>query len=353
MDTININTGNKYNVFVGSNLLKQSGKLISEVTESKRAIIVTDDIVNKLYSEELKKSLSEYGIEADIFEFKNGEPSKCHYTLIALYDFLCEKQITRSDFLIALGGGVVGDLTGFAAATYLRGIQYIQIPTTLLAQIDSSVGGKTAVDISGGKNLVGAFWQPKAVICDTDTLSTLSNEVFSDGMAEAIKYGVIKDEKLFEQIYSYHTGSDLSPIIKKCISIKADVVANDEFEKGERMLLNFGHTLGHGIEKYYDYKKYTHGKAVAIGMALISQLCEKYGIAKPDTYSRIINCLIKYNLPYQLDFATDDLAACSLNDKKRSQDIFNIIAVKEIGNAFILPLETNTFKEFVKGVYKG
>lgn len=351
MKKITVNTKLKYEVLIGKDLLKNCAEYITKVISSKKAVIVTDDIVDSLYADTLINNLNDAGFTVSKFVFKNGEPSKCHKTLIDLYEFLSENEITRKDTLIALGGGVVGDLTGFAAATYLRGLNFIQIPTTLLAQIDSSVGGKTAVDIASGKNLVGAFWQPKLVLCDIDTLSTLTDEIFSDGMAEAIKYGVIKNSSLFTEIATYNKGDDLTDIITQCIQIKADIVANDEFDNGERMLLNFGHTLGHGIEKYYHYEKYTHGSAVAIGMYIMTSLCEKYQICSEGEAEKIKAVLEKYKLPYKIDFSIDELISTCLNDKKRQQDTMNIIIPKSIGTSQIFSLSISDFKKFIVGDY--
>lgn len=355
MKKISVNTQSGYDVLVGTNLLENAAEYISTAVKSKKAVIVTDDIVDRLYSPVLEKSLVGAGYATDKFVFKNGEPSKCHATLVELYEFLASVHISRKDFIIALGGGVVGDLAGFAAATYLRGIDFIQIPTTLLAQIDSSVGGKTAVDIAAGKNLVGAFWQPKLVLCDIDCLSTLSGEIFSDGMAEAIKYGVIKSRSLFDKIekYSKYKSSDeLEEIITECIQIKADVVAADEFDNGERMLLNFGHTLGHGIEQHYNYSKYTHGSAVAIGMYEITLLCEKYGICEAHCAEKIKRLLIEYSLPFKIDFDINELSNVCLNDKKRQSGSMNIIIPEAVGNAKILKMPIDDFKRFILGEWK-
>ncbi len=355
MKSISVKTQNGYDVLVGTGLLENAADHISEVVRSKKAVIVSDDIVDRLYSSVLEKSLISSGYEIDKFVFKNGEPSKCHTTLVELYEFLASVHISRKDFIVALGGGVVGDLAGFAAATYLRGIDFVQIPTTLLAQIDSSVGGKTAVDIEAGKNLVGAFWQPKLVLCDIDCLSTLSDDIFADGMAEAIKYGVIKSRTLFDKIekYSeYKSYEDLEEIITECIKIKADVVAEDEFDTGERMLLNFGHTLGHGIEQHYNYSKYTHGSAVAIGMYEITLLCEKYGICEADCAEKIKRLLIKYSLPFKIDFDINELSNVCLNDKKRQSGSMNIIVPETVGNAKILKMSIDDFQRFILGEWK-
>ena len=281
MKKIRINTSSPYNVHIERGSLYKSGKIISEVIDSKKAVIVTDDTVDKLYSDILLNSLKEYDISADVFVFPHGEQSKNLHTLGDIFDFLCEKGITRSDFLIALGGGVVGDITGFAAASFLRGTNFVQIPTTLLAQVDSSVGGKTAVDIPGGKNLVGAFKQPALVICDSDTLRTLPESELACGMAEVIKYGMIRDKNLFEMCENHDMSNIhdvMDEIVYTCVDIKRQVVENDEFAKAA---LNMA--LGRGGDqavikdneqfRFYgaatkEYEKSTRVKARVVSFAL-------------------------------------------------------------------------------------
>ena len=256
-------------------------------------------------------------------------------------------NITRSDSLIALGGGVTGDLTGFAAASFLRGIDYVQIPTSLLAQIDSSVGGKTAVDIAGGKNLVGAFKQPKVVIADIDTLSTLSEDFFADGMGEAVKYGMIYSRELFDLIKSGKIKENLQKIIETCVDIKRKVVENDEFDLGLRMILNFGHTLGHSIEKYYNYNGISHGKAVATGMYLMTLAAERKGILEKNISEELKECLIVNNLPYETEVPDKELFNGAINDKKRFSDNINLIICKEIGKAEIVKMPVSDFEKLI------
>ncbi len=347
MQIITINASTSYNIYVGNGILNDSGKLISQHTQSKRAVVVTDDIVDKLYSDRVISSLEQSGITTYKFVFKNGEESKCHRTLIELYDFLSDRQITRSDFLVALGGGVVGDLTGFAASTYLRGIDFVQIPTTLLAQTDSSIGGKTAVDIKSGKNLVGSFKQPLCVVTDIDVLDSLSDDNFSDGMSEIIKYAMIKSKSMFDKLYNEDIHKNLHDVIVECINIKKNVVEGDEYDKGQRMLLNFGHTIGHSIEKYYNYTGITHGKAVSIGMCLMTEITENSGVTKSGTTDRLVECLEKYNLPVKTDIAMSELVNTCLNDKKRENDFINIIVCDDIGCSSIRKLPINEFVELM------
>lgn len=332
MRTIPVHASTDYNVLVEHGLLRQCGSLLAGAAVTRHFVIVTDDTVNELYSQDLLHALDMAGCKAECFVFPHGEASKCSGTLLKLYDFLCESGITRSDCLIALGGGVVGDLTGFAAATFLRGIRYIQIPTTLLAQIDSSVGGKTAINIPGGKNLVGAFKQPCLVVCDPDTLNTLPVHILSDGIAEAIKYGMIRDPGLFA-LLSAHTGSNVLPqadeIIARCVTIKRDIVAQDEFDTGERMLLNFGHTLGHAIERHSDFA-YTHGQAVSAGMCMLSART-----APPGVTARLTACVANYGLPADYDAPMQELTALCGHDKKRMGGELSYVVCPAIGQGEI------------------
>lgn len=345
MKTITVKASSDYNIYIERGSLETSGRIIADTVKTRRVAVITDDIVDGLYYKTLENSLSKEGFTVVKFVFKNGEASKSTETLNNIYTFLCENSITRSDCIIALGGGVVGDISGYAAATFLRGLKYIQIPTTLLAQIDSSVGGKTAIDLPCGKNLVGAFKQPACVICDPDVLSTLSSEIMSDGMAEAIKYGMIRDEQLFNLIANYNidnVNKVIDDIIYKCISIKRDVVENDEFDTGERMILNFGHTIGHAVESYYNYEKYTHGSAVAIGMCMITEKS-----CSADILDRLKKCVIDYNLPYECDAPNDELIKLCGNDKKRESSSLNYIVCPEIGNAVINKVSIAEFENLI------
>ncbi len=347
MKTITVNASSSYNIYIERGMLKNCGEIIARTVETRKVAIVTDDIVDSLYSKIVLNSLENAGFEVCKFVFKNGESSKTTETLNQIYTFLCNNNITRTDCVIALGGGVVGDITGFAAATFLRGLDYIQIPTTLLAQIDSSVGGKTAIDLPCGKNLVGAFKQPKCVICDSDVLSTLSSEILSDGMAEAIKYGMIRDRELFELIASHkleNVSEIIDEVIYQSIDIKRDVVENDEFDTGERMILNFGHTLGHAIESYYNYETYTHGSAVAIGMCMITEReCDS------EMLEKLKSCVLAYNLPVRVDAPVNELLKLCSNDKKRESGKINYIICREIGKAIIEKVTISEFDRLMEG----
>lgn len=349
MKQITVNTSQGYDIFINHGILFKCGEILSSILNTRTLAIITDDIVNSLYAETVINSLINQGFKVCKFIFSNGENSKNISVLNEIYNFLSQNNITRTDCLIALGGGVVGDITGFAAATYLRGLDYVQIPTTLLSQIDSSVGGKTAVNLDCGKNLVGAFKQPRCVICDPDTLLTLNEEQLADGMSEAIKYGMIRDESLFE-VFENHTISNImkciDEVIYRCILIKKAIVESDEFDKGERMVLNFGHTLGHAIEKFYNYEV-SHGNAVAIGMCLITERAYRAGICEENVLDRLINCIKAYNLPYELNVSMGMIVNLCKSDKKRESDSINFVICDKVGHSIIKKVSINDFQSFI------
>ena len=350
MNTITVHTSRPYDILIGHDLLKDTGSHVAAVSKCRKAAIITDDIVAGLYLETVSQSLKSAGIEVCAHVFPNGEASKNHSQLLPIYDFLIEEQITRSDLIVALGGGVVGDLAGYAAATYLRGIDFVQIPTTFLAQIDSSVGGKTAVDTAQGKNLVGAFHQPILVLCDLDTLSTLPEENWKDGIGEAIKYGMIRDAKLFEVMRSGQVKQELEYVVTRCIEIKRDVVEADERDTGERMILNYGHTVGHAVENYMNYQL-THGKCVGIGMAIITKAAAAAGMEDIALHEAVVEALKVYDMPYWLDIDYDTACNACLNDKKRMKNTLKCIIVNKIGECYIHSMPAEEFKPFVlKGV---
>ena len=341
MRTITVHASQTYDIFIENGILDACGTILKKTTKAQKTAVITDDTVDALYGARVQTALEEAGFEVIRFVFPHGECSKCAHTLNQIYDFLCENSITRTDCLVALGGGVVGDITGFAAATFLRGMDFAQIPTTLLAQVDSSVGGKTAIDLPGGKNLVGAFKQPVCVICDPRTLETLPPEFFSDGMGEVIKYGMIRDAALFDLIaaHNLHTiGGVLEQVIATCIAIKRDVVEADEFDTGERMILNFGHTLGHAIESYYHYETYSHGSAVAVGMCMMAEkTCD------PDVTDRLKKCVQAYKLPTSVPADIRQLVPLCGKDKKRAASELRFIVCKTIGKAEIHTMPLDSF----------
>ncbi|MEG0770254.1 MAG: 3-dehydroquinate synthase [Clostridia bacterium] len=343
MKKITVNAKNAYNIIIGEKTLEECGILIKQNFGDRNYCIISDDIVWKLYGAVLEKTLTENSISFKHFIFKNGEKSKNLSTANDIYNFLSKINFTRNDIIIAFGGGVVGDISGFVASTYLRGVKYIQIPTTFLAQIDSSVGGKTAVDIAAGKNLVGTFWQPSEVYCDPCLLKTLSADIFSDGASEAIKYGVIYDKNIF-QLIANDINEHLNEIIYKCISIKRDIVEKDEFDNGIRMILNFGHTLGHCIEMHSGFR-ITHGKAIAIGMSIICKYGEEYGYTKKGTYDLLTYTLRKNHLPTSYEAKLNEFIDIAKNDKKCSGDNITIAFLEQIGKATTATLPFEEFKQ--------
>lgn len=338
-----------YPIIIERGIINRVSKEVGKRYTGKKIFIITDDNVNNYYGDKVSKNLNDDGFEVKLLSLKPGEETKNFNTLQSLYNELLDFNLTRSDLIIALGGGVIGDLAGFVASTYLRGIDFVQIPTSLLAQVDSSVGGKVAVDLDRGKNLVGSFYHPKCVLIDPEVLNTLENRFFVDGMAEVIKYGCIKDEELFkylEKIENYQQlKNNMEIIIHKCCDIKRQVVENDEKDKGERMILNFGHTLGHAIEQYYNYTKYSHGEGVSIGMYVISKISEEKGLTKKGTAKRIKDILVKYNLPYNLNIDIEKtLSAINLDKKKLGNDL-NVIILDKIGSSKIYKTTAEFFKE--------
>lgn len=347
MRTVTVNASRKYNILIGSGLLQTLGQEAAEVCKTGKAAIISDSTVWPLYGKAAQNSLEKVGFEVVSFVFPAGEVSKNGATYLEILNFLAENQLTRSDCLIALGGGVVGDITGFSAATYLRGIAYIQVPTTLLAAVDSSVGGKTAIDLPAGKNLCGAFCQPRLVLCDTNTLNTLPEDIFRDGCAEVIKYGVLYDPELFSDLKNAGLSFDREAVIARCVELKRDVVAEDEFDLGSRMKLNLGHTVGHGVEANSNFTV-SHGRAVAIGMAIVSRAAAKQSICSPDTCDRILGILEQFRLPTVTDCAAEDIYRCALSDKKRSGGTVNLIIPERIGFCRIQSTPVNELKTFIE-----
>jgi len=280
--------------------------------------------VAPLYLNRVKDSLERAGFRVHSFVFPAGEDQKNGGTYLKLLEFLAARRLTRADGLIALGGGVVGDLAGFAAATFLRGIGFLQLPTTLLAAVDSSVGGKTAIDLTNGKNLAGAFYQPQAVLCDLDTLDTLPAEVFADGCAEVIKYGMIGDPALLARLETVDFRADPEELVARCVAQKRDLVEQDEFDTGARQLLNLGHTLGHGVEACSGYTV-SHGRAVAIGMTLVTRAAVAFGRCPAEVLPRLRRLLERYGLPDATAYSAQALYEKTLSDKKRSGDTISLV----------------------------
>ena len=350
--TVNVKHPTPYNIIIENGLLSNCGALIRKVARGNTCLVVTDSNVAQLYLDTVTNSLIAEGFNVESFVFPAGEESKTMRTVENMLGAMCDIGLTRTDFAVALGGGVCGDLTGFASAIYQRGIDYIGIPTTLLSQIDSSVGGKTGCDLVYGKNLVGAFHSPKAVLIDPNCLETLSPEFYSDGLAEAIKYGVIKSEALFNRLLNEDVHDFINELIEECVTIKRNITESDFYESGERMLLNLGHTLGHSIEKYYNYKDITHGQAVGIGMVLTAVSAEANGDCETGTAQKITECLHKYNLPATTGIDIDVLCNGALNDKKRRGKDIKIIIPKKIGLCEIKTLPAINLNQYFGGDYK-
>lgn len=352
--TVNLPERN-YDILIGRNILSEAQKHILKLSPAaKKAVVVTDENVAPLYSDGLVKSLSGAGLKVKLIVLPQGEGTKSLNKLSFLYDEALSFKITRTDVAIALGGGVIGDLTGFFASTVLRGIDFYQIPTTLLAQVDSSVGGKVAVNVAAGKNLVGAFYQPKLVLIDTTTLNSLSDEIFSDGMAEVIKYGFIKDEKLLALLEEHNSRDKLNAVIDDviftCCDIKRKIVENDERDTGERMILNFGHTLGHVIEKQYNFSTYTHGKAVAYGMYLAAALGEKLLISDEGLSERVKKIISAFNLPVKIPLFKSSIESTVALDKKSSGKSISFIFVKKAGETAVKKITPEALIKALDGI---
>lgn len=350
MENLVVELGERsYPILIKKGLMNEVNVEIQKIYKGKKIFILTDKNVNSYYGDKIKSCLVNSGYDVKIMALEAGEETKAFSTLPVIYNELLDFKITRSDLIITLGGGVIGDLGGFVAATFLRGIDFVQIPTSLLAQVDSSVGGKVAVDLERGKNLVGSFYQPKAVLIDPDVLKTLNEKFFKDGMGEVIKYGCIKDKEFFYFLKSLKTKEEvmhnIEKIIHKCCLIKKCVVENDEKDTGERMLLNFGHTLGHAIETYYNFKKFTHGEGVAIGMYEISRIAENKGLTEKGVSEEIKEILIQYGLPYEVEIKDNSAILDTIAlDKKNIDNSLKVVLLKNIGESFLEKTSVEFFK---------
>lgn len=347
MRTIEVKASKGYRVLVGRGLLADVGGLMRQAGRAGSVLVVCDDRVAPLYLQAVLESLCMAGFAADSFVFPHGEESKNLATYARLLSHLAKKGLTKSDTLLALGGGVVGDLTGFAAATYLRGLGFVQAPTTLLAAVDSSVGGKTAVDLPEGKNLVGSFYQPELVVMDMETLKTLPAEEYACGMAEVIKYGVLGDRDLFDQVKEGAGRFDEEAVVARCIQMKADIVQEDEFDEGKRQLLNLGHTLGHAVEKASGLT-IPHGQAVAIGMAAVARAAWKLGLSEENCLPQIQQALRANRLPADCPYGVQELLGAALSDKKRRGERIHLILPRKIGECYRYSLEVDKLGDFLR-----
>ncbi len=341
MTTVTVNASKCYDIKIGPGLLRHTGREVAALGRVRKIAIVSDTNVWPLYGEIVRESLESAGFIPISFVFPAGEESKNAAVYLELLNFLAENQLTRTDLIAALGGGVTGDLAGFAAATYLRGIRFIQLPTTLLAAVDSSVGGKTAIDLPAGKNLAGAFCQPSLVLCDTDTLTTLSQDTFRDGCAEVIKYAILYDADFFRYLETTGMDFDRERVIARCVEFKRDVVMQDEFDTGQRMKLNLGHTIGHGVEAHSNFTL-SHGKAVAIGIAIVSRAS-----SCPDT-QRILALLRLFHLPTATNAPAQEIYRYTLSDKKRAGESIHLIIPHSIGSCSIVPTKISDLLSFIK-----
>jgi 3-dehydroquinate synthase len=349
MTTLTVHTSSPYQIRISRGCISLAGKACADIFHpGSRAVIVSDSNVAPLYAQKVLSSLKEAGFAASLFVFPAGEGHKRLSTIETMYSAFAGQGLTRSDFAVALGGGVTGDMAGFAAATWLRGIRFIQIPTSLLAQIDSSIGGKTGVDTAEGKNLVGAFHQPSLVLIDPDTLSTLSPHFFADGMGEAIKHACIKSRPLFDFICSTDVRNELERFLLENLKIKRAAVEQDEFDNGERMKLNFGHTFGHALEKLYGYRGLSHGEAVGIGMVMMAKCGEAAGLTEPGTADKISSALKKYGLPVDDRADINSIIETAMLDKKVRGNVIHLVMLKRIGESFLYPADRKRLLELTE-----
>lgn len=348
MSTLTVEVSKKYDILVEENLLGRTGSEVrGRFKKANQIMLVSDDVVNSLYGDIVAASLENEGFTVHRYVFPHGETSKTFEVLIPLVEKMAELALTRSDLIVALGGGVTGDMAGFAASIYLRGIDFVQIPTTLLSAVDSSIGGKTAVDLAAGKNLAGAFHQPSLVLCDYSAIKTLPDGEFSAGMAEVIKHGVLADKKLFDFIAEQDAREHLGEVIPMNLVIKRRHVMEDEFDTGMRQLLNLGHTLAHAVEKLSNYE-INHGNAVAIGLAAICKASYAYGLAEEDITERVVSVLKKYNLMTECPFTAAESVGIILNDKKRSGQTINLAIPKKIGECYLYKMDVDKLEEFYR-----
>ena len=352
MKTIRIQAGQPYTVMVGEGIRTQTGKMIADtLPEAASAAIISDSNVAPLYLAQIRDAIEQAGLSVCSKVIAAGEASKNLSVYSEILSFLAEQKLSRSDVIVALGGGVVGDLAGFAAATFLRGVPYVQIPTSLLAMVDSSVGGKTAVDLPAGKNLAGAFYQPSVVICDPEVLHTLPDSYLRDGCAEVIKYGVLEDEMLFSRLMTEGICFDRVSVISRCIEIKAHYVAEDEFDQGLRQKLNLGHTFGHAIEASSHFAV-THGQAVAAGMCMIARASCALGFCRKSCVDAVEACVREFGLPDSSDKLAEELLPYVFSDKKRRADSISLIVPRQIGQCDVMAVGADDITSWLKGALK-
>lgn len=340
-----------YDVLIGHGLLHDAGKAILSVSDACRVTLVADDTVAPLYAPTVRESLIRCGFEVIDYIFPHGENSKSTQQMIDLVVFMSRSAMTRADLVVALGGGVTGDLAGLAASLYLRGIRLIQIPTTLLAAVDSSVGGKTAVNLPAGKNLCGSFWQPSLVICDVDVFDTLTEEVFRDGLAESVKYAVLKDPDLFAEFETFKRGDDLTNIVAECVKMKNDYIVHDIRDHGERQFLNLGHTPAHAIEVCSSFEM-SHGHAVAVGMMIMARASETLDLAEEPFADRLEALLKKHGLPVGVPYTAQDLVQVAYSDKKRRGGSITLVMPLRVGHCVLYPVPVEKLQDIFEAGIK-
>lgn len=347
MIRIPVEASRRYEVLIERGLLDCVGEEVRRTTKAETAVVVAGENVFPLYGARVIRSLEAAGLRVLSFVIAPGEGSKTLETYGRLLSFLSDHRLTRSDVLVALGGGVTGDLTGFAAATYQRGVDFVQIPTTLLAMVDSSVGGKTAVDLPGGKNQAGAFWQPAAVLCDPDALRTLPEEEYRCGSAEVLKYGVLGNAAFFRELLRTPIRAQEEHVIGTCVRMKRDIVREDEFDRGQRQLLNLGHSFGHAVEACSGFTV-LHGQAVAVGMAIMARAAAEKGYCPPDVRDAVVEALQRCGLPTETIYGPEELAAAVSADKKRAGGTMKLVVPREIGRCEIVPVPLEEIPDWLR-----
>ncbi len=347
MIRIPVSASRSYEVLIERGLLDHAGEEIRRATKAETVVLVAGENVFPLYGARLLASLEAAGLRTACFRICPGESSKTLETYGRLLHFLSEKHLTRSDALLALGGGVTGDLTGFAAATFQRGMEFVQVPTTLLAMVDSSVGGKTAVNLETGKNQVGAFYQPSLVLCDPDTLKTLPEEEYRCGSAEVLKYGVLGNAAFFQELLERPIRDQEERVIETCVTMKRDIVHEDEYDRGLRRLLNLGHSFGHAIEACSAFQ-ILHGQAVAIGLAIIARAAAVKGYCSCETTETILDALRSYNLPTDAEYSLEAMTAAVQSDKKLTGSTMHLVVPREIGRCEIVSVPLEEIPDWLK-----
>jgi len=350
MKRITVNLNKTYDILLGENLFSKIPKLIEPFCNNKKILVVTDSNVERLYGEKLVEELNKNGYKTFLFSFLAGEESKNNNTLFEILDFAFDSGLTRNDVFLSFGGGVVGDITGLSASLYMRGVTLIQVPTTLLSAVDSSIGGKTAVNMKSGKNIIGTFSQPSLVICDTNIIKNLPEDIFAEGLGEVVKYGVIKDKSILDVVKNGETKKNIDEIIEKCLNIKKGIVELDEFDNlGIRNMLNAGHTIGHAIEVESNFK-IAHGEAVALGLVVESKIANKLGICGNTTMSEIekaANTVIDVN---KYEVKPEIIATLCLNDKKNKDSRIVFLLPKKIGELEEVSLSREDLTSLLKSL---